>query len=492
VLLGKLVAPLAALLGRQQFQRKFQTVALLALLPGVALTLLLLLQGQIVAAAAALAAALLGVYALAALAAQVSAAVDALATTTAQLAGGEAQIAALPATEDELGEIGRTLAAVAADTAMTGLYRQAVVDHAVDGIMIIDERDTITTFNPAASRIFGYSADQMVGQPIATLIPDPLHRQYKLISLGNEVTGRRSDGSLFPMDLSSGQLTFRSRRLYVVIVRDVTRRKQVELELQRARDAAEAASRAKSTFLANMSHELRTPLNAIIGYSELLLEEEDTMDPAELRMDVERINRAGRHLLGLISDILDISKIEAGKMELYNESFALGPVIKDVEAAVAPQAMSNQNRLTVRYDGDPAFIYADQTKVRQILINLLGNAAKFTRGGEITLRVGVRDRSQAQLGLILPPSFAARLLIFEVHDTGIGMSDEQLLRLFEPFVQADQSTTRRYGGTGLGLAITQRFCEMMGGSIQVTSTAGSGSVFTVSLPLTVAEATVPG
>jgi len=489
--LGKLVAPLAALLGRQSFTRKFRIVALIVLLPVAALTLLLLLQGSPALATVAALTALVSAYALAALAAQVGDAVDALATTTAQIAGGEAQIVAAPTTSDELGEIASTLAAVAADTAMTGLYRQAVVDHAVDGIMIIDERDTITTFNPAATRIFGYSADEMIGQPIATLIPDPLHRQYKLISIGNEVAGRRSDGSLFPLDLSSGQLTFRSRRLYVVIVRDATRRKQVELELQRARDAAEAASRAKSTFLANMSHELRTPLNAIIGYSELLLDDVSTMSEAELRVDLERINRAGRHLHGLISDILDISKIEAGKMELYNEHFALGPVISDVQAAVAPQALSNQNRLSVRYDGEPALVYGDQTKVRQILINLLANAAKFTQGGEITLSVGVRDRSALQLGASLSASFAARLLIFEVRDTGIGMSSEQLSRLFEPFVQADQSTTRRYGGTGLGLAISQRFCEMMGGSIQVTSTPDAGSVFTVSLPLAAAEAPFP-
>jgi PAS domain S-box-containing protein len=405
----------------------------------------------------------------------------------ARMAGGEEQISPAPATPDELGAVATTLAAVAADTAMTGLYRQAVVDHAVDGIMIIDEQDTITTFNPAAARMFGYKTAEMVGQSIATLIPDPAHRQYKLISLGNEVTGQRSDGTLFPMDLSSGQLTFRNRRLFVVIVRDVTRRKQVELELQRARDDAEAASRAKSTFLANMSHELRTPLNAIIGYSELLLEDEGVVDPNELRVDIERINRAGRHLLGLISDILDISKIEAGKMELFPERFALAPLLKDVEAAVTPLAMSNQNRLVIRYDGEPEAIVADQTKIRQILINLLGNAAKFTRGGEIALRIGVRERSELELGIALLPSFATRLLIFEVRDSGIGMSEEQLARLFEPFVQADQSTTRRYGGTGLGLAITRRFCEMMGGSIQVSSAPGEGSVFTVSLPLTVAE-----
>jgi PAS domain S-box-containing protein len=437
VLLGKLVAPLAALLGRLPFARKFALTALLALLPIFALAALLLSQGRLLLGALALGALALGAYALAALGAQ-----------------------------------------VADDTAISGLSLQAVIDHAVDGILIIDDHDTITTFNPAAERIFGYGAAEIIGQPVAALIPDPLHRQYKLISIGDEVTGRRRDGSLFPMDLTSGQLDHGNRRLYVAIVRDATRRKQVEEELQRARAAAEAASRSKSTFLANMSHELRTPLNAIIGYSELLQEEVAEGEQDDLGADLERINRAGRHLLGLISDILDISKIEAGRMDLHNETFALGPLLDDVEATIAHQVQRNQNQLLVRYSGDPPELYADQLKVRQILINLLGNAAKFTEGGVVTLHVW-REGG------------AADSVIFEVSDTGIGMDPDQLEQLFEPFAQADQTTTRRYGGTGLGLAITWRFCQIMGGAITVNSDVGEGSTFTVSLPLRVAKPALP-
>jgi PAS domain S-box-containing protein len=475
--LGKLVAPLAALLARLPLARKFQLTAAVAVAPAAALALLLLLRGEALAAALAALAGLCAAYALAALAAQLHAATDALAAAAAQIAGGEGAAPPAPAGDDEFGEIGRTLAAVAADTAMAGVYRQAIVDHAVDGILIIDERDRITTFNPAAERIFGYSAAEIVGSPIDLLIPEPLERQYKLISLGGEVTGRRKDGSHFPMDISSGLLVLHSRRLYVAIVRDVTRRKQVELELQRARDAAEAASRAKSTFLANMSHELRTPLNAIIGYSELLLEEAGEGDRGALSRDLERINRAGRHLLTLINDILDISKIEAGKMELFNERFALGPLLKDVEDAVAPLALANRNRLLVRYGGEPDALYGDQTKLRQVLINLVGNAAKFTSAGTVTLAV---HRGPATVR-------------FEVADTGIGIAPEHLSRLFEPFVQADASTTRKYSGTGLGLAITRRYCHMMGGTITVTSELARGSTFTVYLPMELTEEAVgPG
>jgi PAS domain S-box-containing protein len=477
--LGRLVAPLAALLARQPVARKFQLTAALTLAPLLGLAVLLLVAGQPLFAALALLAALVAAYAIGALAAQLLQAVAELGGTVAQVTGGEAELIAAPATDDELGAVARNIVAIAADAAITGLYRQAVVDHAVDGIMIVDERDTITTFNPAAERIFGYSVAEIVGRSIATLIPDPLQRQYKLISIGDEVAGRRKDGTLFPADLTSGQLFVRTRRLYVLIVRDATRRKQVELELQRARDAAEAASRAKSTFLANMSHELRTPLNAIIGYSELLLEEEQ-LSPELLRVDLERIHRAGRHLLGLVSDVLDISKIEAGHMALVMERFALEPLLDDVEGAVLPQALSNGNRLTVVYDGDPAFLVGDQTKLRQILINLLGNAAKFTEAGSITLRV-MRDAA-----VVTRPE-ARGSVIFEIADTGIGMAPAELAELFEPFMQADTSTTRKYGGTGLGLALTRRFCQLMGGSITVSSAPGAGSTFTVSLPLITVE-----
>nr|WP_255604075.1 ATP-binding protein [Oscillochloris sp. ZM17-4] len=391
-----------------------------------------------------------------------------------RIAAGEHRVPPSPASDSELGVIAHSLSDLSAEWALSGLYREAIVEYAVDGIMIIDERDTITTFNPAAEHMFGYTAAEIVGQPISRLVPDPLHRQYKLISIGNEIIGRRKDNSVFPMDLTSGQLVLESRRLYVVILRDATRRKQAEEELQRARDAAEAASRAKSTFLANMSHELRTPLNAIIGYSELLIEDAADVERESLESDLRRIHRAGANLLSMISDILDISKIEAGKMDLRYENFALAPMLSDVELTVAPLAAQNNNRFEIGYAGEPATLFADPMRVRQILVNLLGNACKFTERGTISLRI----------------QQSADSIIFEVADTGIGMTPEQLARLFQPFTQADDSTTRKYGGTGLGLALTRHFCQMMGGTVDVASTPDRGSTFTVCLPLRAPEEVV--
>jgi PAS domain S-box-containing protein len=473
VLLTQIVQPLVAWLKRQPLTRKVVLVAGLVLVPLGMLGLGLVINAQPGLALLVLVCMLLAIYALAALGITLQHSVDSLATMTAQIAGGNRSPTNENPGDDEFGDIARLLQTIAVDAAMSDLYRRAIVDHAVDGIMIIDEYDTITTFNPAAERVFGYQADEIIGQPVARLIPDPLHRQYKLISLGDEVIGVSHDGRSFPMDLSSGQIMIDKRRLYVVIVRDATRRKQIEAELERARDDAEAANRAKSTFLANMSHELRTPLNAIIGYSDLLIESlEDEVDREALANDLQRINRSGQHLHGLISDILDISKIEAGKMELRPEPFHLKQLLQDIEATITPLAQQNGNRFTIDYAGDPDRIVADPVRIKQILINLLGNACKFTEQGSVALEVGIT---------------AQQTLRFVVRDTGIGMSDEQIMRLFEPFAQVDESSTRRYSGSGLGLAITRRFCEMMGGTVSVTSTPGAGSVFTVHLPLQRAE-----
>jgi PAS domain S-box-containing protein len=243
-------------------------------------------------------------------------------------------------------------------------------------------------------------------------------------------------------------------------------------EAREARDAAERASRFKSEFLANMSHELRTPLNAIIGITEMLLEDarddggadSPSIDP------LQRVMRAGRHLLKLINEILDLAKIEAGRMELHQEWLDARAVVEDAAATVRPMAERNGNALDVFCPEDSGRLYADGTRVRQCLLNLLSNAAKFTEGGQVALTVA-RRREDGQ-----------ELIAFEVADTGIGMDDEQLGRLFQDFTQADASTTRKYGGTGLGLAISRRFCRMMGGDITVTSTPGKGSVFTMTLP----------
>ena len=247
------------------------------------------------------------------------------------------------------------------------------------------------------------------------------------------------------------------------------RARQVEL----ARDAAEAANAAKSSFLANMSHELRTPLNAIIGYSEMLVEEAGDSGATALVPDLEKIRGAGKHLLGLINDVLDLSKIEAGRMELYLETFEVADLLANVESTVRPLVQKNESTLEVRPAGDLGAVHADLTRLRQVLLNLLSNAGKFTHGGRITLEAA-REAAGGE-----------EWVAFVVADTGIGMTPEQVGRLFNPFMQADSSTTRRYGGTGLGLTITKHFVEMMGGTIDVTSEAGRGTTFTVRLPAVV-------
>ena len=246
--------------------------------------------------------------------------------------------------------------------------------------------------------------------------------------------------------------------------------RQRTTEVAAARDEAIRASQAKSDFLASMSHELRTPLNAIIGYSEILLEESGDLVRPELRPDLEKIRGAGKHLLDLINDILDLSKIEAGKMDLFLESIDVAGLLTDVRATVQPLMAKNGNMFEVHCGPDLGTARLDQTKVRQILLNLLSNAAKFTKQGRIMLTARRSTRGDDDC------------LEFEVSDTGIGMTAEQMAKLYSAFSQADTSTTRNYGGTGLGLAITKHFCLMLGGDVLVRSELGEGSTFVVTLP----------
>jgi signal transduction histidine kinase len=247
-------------------------------------------------------------------------------------------------------------------------------------------------------------------------------------------------------------------------------------QLELARDAAEAANSSKSQFLANMSHELRTPLNAIIGYSDLLIEEAEELDAQDLVPDLDKIRSSGKHLLGLINDVLDLSKIEAGKMEMSLETFEVRDVVSAVAAMVRPLVEKNGNVLEMSIASDVGTMHADLTRVRQILLNLLGNASKFTSKGTVSLAVTREDSKEREW------------IVFAVRDTGIGMTPEQLSRLFQPFTQADPSTTRKYGGTGLGLSISQRLSRLMNGTISVVSEPGMGSIFTVRLPVEVTDA----
>jgi signal transduction histidine kinase len=247
--------------------------------------------------------------------------------------------------------------------------------------------------------------------------------------------------------------------------------REKSVQLEEARQQAEAANVAKSSFLANMSHELRTPLHAIIGYSEMLIEEATDSGASDFLTDLERIRTSGRHLLGLINDVLDVSKIEAGRMDVNIEEFQVDDLLSDVMATAEPLARRGQNKLELETSGALGSMYGDVTRTRQIMLNLLSNAAKFTDHGVITVTALRRD------------VFGVPTLIIRVCDTGIGMSPEQLSKLFRPFTQVDQSPTRRYEGTGLGLLITKRFAQLLGGSLSVESEPGVGTCFELGLPL---------
>jgi signal transduction histidine kinase/DNA-binding response OmpR family regulator len=304
---------------------------------------------------------------------------------------------------------------------------------------------------------------RLLAQGMHSVLAVPLLHEDRV--LGGLVMSRRAPGA-FPPEV-------------VALLQTFATQSALAIDNARLYRALEEASRHKSAFLANMSHELRTPLNAVIGYSEMLQEELEDLGQADLVPDVERINAAGRHLLGLINDILDLSKIEAGKMELFLESVEIASLVSDVATTVGSLVEKKANVLAVDAASDVGEMHADATKLRQILFNLLGNAAKFTDHGTISLSV-TRETGAA-----------GDWLTFVVADTGIGMTEEQLGRLFQAFAQADASTSRRFGGTGLGLALVHTFCEMLGGSVTVTSAPGAGSTFTVRLPAD-ASAARPG
>jgi signal transduction histidine kinase/CheY-like chemotaxis protein len=246
-------------------------------------------------------------------------------------------------------------------------------------------------------------------------------------------------------------------------------------ELTIAKEAAEDSSRAKSQFIANMSHELRTPLNAIIGYSEMLKDELNELETEDISSDLAKINAAGRHLLGLINDVLDLSKIESGKMEIYNETFDIQKVLKEVVVTIKILLEQRNNQFKFECEANIGLMYSDVTKIRQVLFNLLSNASKFTENGTISLQVKKQWIKEVEW------------VSFAITDTGIGISREQQKKLFKAFSQVDASTTRKYGGTGLGLLITKRFTEMLGGKVSIESELGKGTTFVVQFPTKMAS-----
>jgi signal transduction histidine kinase/DNA-binding response OmpR family regulator len=310
------------------------------------------------------------------------------------------------------------------------------------------------------------------------LFDDSISRQIDLqggleswVDGNYEARALRRSGERFPAELSVTRIDEDGR--FVVMLRDITDRKRAERELRLARDKAVEANEAKSRFLANISHELRTPLNAVIGYSELVHEDLEGTDQADVLPDIDRITKAGHHLLSLINDILDLSKAEADKMDLYVEEVELDELLEEITDTVRPVVEEKQNTLKIDVDQAPETLRTDRQKLRQMLLNLLSNAAKFTEENLVRLHAFAEQQQGREV------------CVFEVIDRGIGIPEEKLDELFEAFTQADESTTREYGGTGLGLTITKRFTDMMGGEIDVESQVGEGSTFRITLPVDV-------
>jgi PAS domain S-box-containing protein len=381
-----------------------------------------------------------------------------------------------------------TLRRLAADRLAAAEERQRMIlESTGEGIFGVDDRGRLMFINEAGAKLLGYDKGELHGQAIHDLIHHtradgrhypvedcPMHAAFAYgtaSKIDDEVLWRK-DGTSFAVEYTSAPLRKDGALVGAVIVfHDITERKVAEAELLQARDAAQESSRAKSAFLANMSHELRTPMNAIIGYSEMLIEEAEDLEPDEFKPDLEKIHAAGSHLLSLINDILDLSKIEAGKMDLNLETFAVQEMVSQIAGTVGTLVKKRNNVFETAAQGDVGEMTSDLTRVRQMILNLVSNAAKFTEGGRITLAA---RRVSGESG--------REWLIFEVSDTGIGIPPEKIDMLFEEFTQADDTTTREYGGTGLGLAITRRFCELLGGTIACRSQVGEGSTFIIRLP----------
>ncbi len=357
-----------------------------------------------------------------------------------------------------------------------------ILENAADGIITIDPRGRIQSFNAAAETLFGYPLSEVLGRNVSMLMPEPYSREHdsylgnylssgvgKIIGTGRNVTGLRKDGTEFPLYLAVSAPTSKDISIFTGIVRDMTAVIEIEAELREAKEQAETANHAKSDFLSRMSHELRTPMNAILGFSQLL--ELNNGEPLESdqREFVGQILASGRHLLALINEILDLSKIEAGGLEIDMEDVAPAQVILESLSLVAPAAEARNIRLINHLDGpDVPLVRAGITRLKQVMTNLLSNAVKYNvDNGNVTVDYRVVEGGYLRLS---------------VCDTGSGIAEENQTKLFEPFVRLE-SDSSGIEGTGIGLAITQNLVTLMGGKIYIDSAPGKGSTFSIDLRL---------
>lgn len=347
-----------------------------------------------------------------------------------------------------------------------------IVSAAADAVITIDGQGHVRSFNQAAERVFGYREAEVVGSNVNVLMPEPYHSAHdgylenyhrsgerRIIGIGRDVMAKRRNGENFPVHLSVGEAEIDGEKIYVGVLNDISQRKAAEQALIRTKEEAEAANRQKSVFLNMMSHELRTPLTVILGYLPLLKDSQHMPPPAVIASIVSDMNISGEHLLDLINDLLDVSKIEAGQLVLHLEEVDANAVVNEIVRKFAHQAAGRG--IGLRAEVEPFSFRVDPRRFRQVMINLVGNALKFTEQGEVVIRGG-RDAKEAW---------------FEIIDSGAGIPADQLSTIFEPFRQIDSSSTRKVGGTGLGLAITKRLVALHGGEISVSSEEGRGSVF---------------